>query len=154
MDTLDTSQQVNEIPVLRLNDNSIVYLNEIRKWAKFLSILGFIGVGIIVLLALSIGSIMNLISALSPTPLPVSPFFLTVFYLLIALLYFFPVLFLYRFSTKMKIALEERNETELTDSFSNLKSMFKFMGVMAIVILSIYLLIVIGIIFAAIFVRH
>jgi hypothetical protein len=154
MDTLDTSQQANEIPVLRLNDHSIVYLNEIRKWAKFLSILGFIGVGIIVLLALSIGSIMNLISALSPTPLPVSPFFLTVFYLLIALLYFFPVLFLYRFSTKMKIALEERNETELTDSFSNLKSMFKFMGVMAIVILSIYLLILIGIIFAAIFVRH
>ena len=148
MDTLDNTPLSGEIPVLKLNDHSLIYLHETSRWAKFLAIMGFIGVGLIVLLALFIGSLMNFISSLSPTPFPFPTFAFTFIYLAIALLYFFPVFYLYRFATKMKLALEERNEIVLTDSFSNLKSMFKFMGVLTIVILSLYALIIIGVVMA------
>ncbi len=150
MATVDTLQSGAETPVLKLNDQSLIYLYETSKWGQFLSIMGFIGVGLVVLIALCIGSVMNLVSSLSPTPFPLPTFTITLIYLFVALLYFFPVFYLYRFSTKMKLALEERNEIELASSFSNLKSLFKFMGAMTIVVMSIYLLIFIVAILAVI----
>jgi hypothetical protein len=154
MDTSDASALKNEVPVLRINDQSIIYLNETRKWGTFLSVLGFIGIGLMVLVALFIGSIMNLMSSLSPSPISFPAFALTFLYLLIALLYFFPVFYLFRFSSRMKIALEQRDEHNLTVSFSYLKSMFRFMGISAIAIISIYLLVFIGVIAAFVFIRH
>ncbi len=144
---------INNGPLV-LSDQIVGYLNETRRWAKFLSIMGFIGVGIIVILALLIGSILNLISSMSPMPLPVPAFFFTLLYLAVALLYFFPVLYLYRFSTKMELALIRKDEIELAGSFENLKSMFKFMGIMTIVIISIYILAIVGVVMVAILMRH
>jgi len=153
MDTPDNTEPTSEIPVLKLNDQSLIYLNEARRWGYFLSIMGFIGIGLMILAALFIGSIMNLLSAFSPAQAQFPTFTLTFIYLLLALIYFFPVLYLYRFSTKMKVALEQRNELDLMLSFSYLKSLFRFMGIMVIIILSIYLLVLLGIL-AAVFMRH
>ena len=50
----------------------------------------------------------------------------TVMYLLMALLYFFPVMYLFKFSTKLKEALESNNSQVLSESFTNLKSHYKF----------------------------
>ena len=139
---------------LQLSEQIISYLNETRRWAKFLAIMGFVGVGLIVILALSIGALVNFISSLSPTPLPFPAFLLTVIYLLVALLYFFPVLYLYRFSTKMEFALTRKDQQELTSSFENLKSVFKFLGIMTIVVLTLYALAIIGVVMAVIMMRH
>ena len=139
---------------LVLTEQILAYLNETRRWAKFLAIMGFVGVGLIVILALSIGSLVNFISSLSPTPLPFPAFLLTVVYLFVALLYFFPVLYLYRFSTKMELALARKDQRELKSSFENLKSVFKFLGIMTIVVLSLYALAIIGVVMAVIMVRH
>jgi uncharacterized oligopeptide transporter (OPT) family protein len=113
MDTIENTNPTQEIPKLYLNDQSLIYLNETRKWGTFLSILGFIGIGLMVLLALFIGS-----------------------------------------STRMKPALEYRNENDLSAAFGYLKSVFRFMGIMSIVILSLYVLLFIGLIVAALVVRH
>ena len=139
---------------LVLTEQILAYLNETRRWAKFLAIMGFVGVGLIVILALSIGALVNFISSLSPTPLPFPAFLLTVIYLLVALLYFFPVLYLYRFSTKMEFALTRKDQQELTSSFENLKSVFKFLGIMTIVVLTLYALAIIGVVMAVIMMRH
>ncbi|MEZ5043777.1 MAG: DUF5362 family protein [Saprospiraceae bacterium] len=71
----------------------------------------------------------------------ISPFIFTVYFLLIALVYLFPVLYLYRFSTKMQTALRSDNEAELTASFSNLKSLYKFMGILTAIFIGLYALI-------------
>jgi len=154
MDTSYTEPTSAENHTLIITEQIRYSLNETRRWTKFLSIMGFIGIGLIVLLALFIGSILNFVASMSPTPFQFPTFFITFIYLVIALLYFFPVFYLYRFSTKMEIALRDNDETELASSFENLKAMFKYIGIMTIVVMSIYLLIIIGVGLAFMFFRH
>ena len=67
-------------------------------------------------------------------------------YVIIALIYFFPISYLFKFAKKMKNALKSSDNTELTSAFSNLKSHYKFIGIFTIIILSLYVLIfIIGI---------
>jgi hypothetical protein len=66
---------------------------------------------------------------------------LTVVYLICALLFFFPCLYLYRFSVKMKLALASVSQENFDTSLQNLKSLLKFYGILTIVMLSIYALI-------------
>lgn len=129
---------------LEVEEISTKFLSETAKWGKFLSIIGFILVGLIVIIAIFAGTIFSSLSDFGGNP--ASEFagsmsiILTIVYLIVAALYFFPCLYMYRFSTKMKKALEENNQDLLIASFENLKSCFKFMGIMTIVIISIYVL--------------
>lgn len=120
------------------------YLSETAKWCKFLSIIGFIMVGLMVILAIFMGTAMQNLSGAFPDsgnalydPSLFSGMF-TFLYLLFALFYFFPTLYLYRFSTEMQTALRTSDQQALTTSFSNLKSVFKFWGIFMIVILGFY----------------
>lgn len=127
---------------LEVEETSSRFLSETAKWAKFLSILGFVLTGIIVIIAIFVGTFLASMSGgMSESVLPAGfSIIITIVYLAFALLYFFPCLYLYRFSSKMKQALLENNQVQLNSSFENLKSCFKFMGIMAIVIISIYIL--------------
>ncbi len=128
---------------LEIEGSSSRFLSETAKWAKFLSIVGFILCGLLVILALFMGTLMGTtFSQIEGAGLLGGgmSIFVTLFYLIIAVLYFFPCLYLFRFSNKMKGALIENNQVEMTSAFENLKSCFKFMGIMTIVILSLYAL--------------
>lgn len=120
------------------------YLAETAKWAKFLAIVGFVMTGLMVILSFFAGAIMTFYStamggAEGAMP-PMAGGFLTVLYLLLALLFFFPYLYLYNFATKMQAALRSSTQEELTKSFANLKSCFKFVGVVTLVLLAFYAL--------------
>lgn len=124
------------------------YLRETSKWAKFLAIIGFIGIGFLVLIAFAMfamGGSMGDMAAMSGLGAGVG-----IVYLLLAVLYFFPVMYLYKFATKAKNALNSNNSQELTDAFENMKSHYKFMGILAIIMLSIYALIFVVVILAGI----
>ena len=57
---------------------------------------------------------------------------------------------MYKYATGTKRALESSNSDVLSDALVNLKSHHKFLGITAIVVISLYILIIIGvIIFAA-----
>jgi predicted ferric reductase len=79
---------------LKLTSVGISYLNQARKWTYFLSIIGFIFTGLIVLMALFFSSFMAMFSGMDSS-YGVSEFtsmgtgMVTVFYLFFALLYFF-----------------------------------------------------------------
>lgn len=134
------------------------FLIETAKWAKYLSILGFISCGFMAIAAFSLPFLMNMMPGNEMMPMGSNAMvkgmsgMLTVIYLGFALLLLMPCLYLYRFSTKMKIALLQTDTALLDTSFGNLKSFFKFYGIMTIVIFSIYALIfVFAIIGGAIF---
>jgi hypothetical protein len=64
-----------------------------------------------------------------------------------AVLYYFPTQYLYNFAVKMKLAIQNSQQNNLEDGFENLKSLFKFTGILMIVVLSIYgLLFLIGLV--------
>ena len=131
---------------LDLTQEAIGYLKTTAKWANFLAIIGFIGVGFMVLAALFVGTFMSSMSDFSEiSPLIGSGFGLamTILYLIIAALYFFPTLYLYRFATKTKAAIRDYQTHNLTEGLKNLKSSFKFVGIMIAVILGLYALILV-----------
>jgi hypothetical protein len=126
-------------PLLFLDQPSISSLEETRKWAFFLSIIGFIGVGLMLLLGLFIGTLLDNLTSGMPVMIPVKLF--SVLYFLIALFYFFPVLYLYRFAVQMKTALYETNQEKLRSSFVNLKSLFRFIGMITLIVVSLNVII-------------
>jgi uncharacterized oligopeptide transporter (OPT) family protein len=65
---------------------------------------------------------------------------ITIVYLILAALYFFPVYYLYQFSTRMKTALSTKKDDTLADAFEVLKSHYKFIGVLTVIVLSLYVL--------------
>ncbi len=130
---------------LSLDAQSRNFLSETAKWGKFLAIIGFIICVLIVALGIFIvtqtsqldkvfgeygGS--SSLSGLGPAMAAV--------YIIIAVIYFFPCLYLFRFSNHMNAAISSDDQANLTVAFQNLKSMFKFVGIFTIILISIYLL--------------
>jgi magnesium-transporting ATPase (P-type) len=127
---------------LKITQQSSSYLEEIRKWTLFFSILGFVFLGILMIVAFFAGSIMNEMSPNSE--FTVDTFegaYITTIYLATGLLYFFPIYYLYQFSANMKSAISLKNEDHLEKAFKNLKSHYKFMGILTVIILAFYVLI-------------
>lgn len=131
---------------LKLNESSKGFLAEIAKWAHFLSIMGYIGIGFIVIVAIFAGSIFATIGAMTPGMGNLGSslgIILTVVYLLIGLLYFFPVYYLNKFASNAKIALRENDTETLSTSLEYLKSHYKFIGIMMVTVMCLYGLIIV-----------
>lgn len=140
-------QNTSNLFELRLDQQASGYLSETAKWGKFLAIVGFIMCALIVLIGIFAGSIMS--SAFGELGggagfggMGVG---MAVVYILFALLYFFPCLYLYRFAVRAQVALRNNDQQSLNIAFMNLKSCFKFVGILTIIVLALYAL---GIIFA------
>ena len=134
-----------------LSDAALYYLAEARKWAKFIAILGFIGIGFMVLAGFFMGFAMTAVKAFSPQPFPFPTGFFTFFYFIVAIIYFFPVYYLYKFSEDLKRALDMGMEEQLTSAFRWLKSHYKFIGIIMIVSIAFGILMFFGVIMAGIF---
>ena len=119
-------------------------LLETSKWTKFLSIMGFLLTGFvllcclvftIVLMFVPVGSIENFSSELG--------FLLVGVYTLMGLAYFLPSLYLYRFSEKLKRAIQSKDQDALKEVFINQKMLFKFLGIFTICMICLYILMMI-----------
>ena len=136
--------EVTQLTELNLNAHSKSFLKEIAGWTYFLSIIGFIFVGLLILIAVSANSIYNNMAQFSQE----SPFdvglFMTAVYVIVALIYFFPILFLFKFSKRLKSALKSKEDEELASALEILKSHYKFIGVFTIIVLSLYALAIIA----------
>lgn len=128
---------------LKLNNLSIGFLRETAKWTNFLSIVGFVMLGFIVLGAIFGGALLASLSTVSEfgSGGAIGGTFITILYLIFAAIYFFPIYYLYKFSGNMKRALASKDEDTLTKAFEYLKSHYKFVGILMIIVLSFYLLI-------------
>lgn len=131
---------------LMLNDYIKGYIIEISKWAKFLSILGFIGLGFMMIASIIMLFAGSMIDSYSNSSNPLGAGIVGIIYLVMAALYFFPILYLFKSSVSLKNGILSNDEMTLTDGFQNLKSHYKFIGIFTIVIISLYILIfIIGI---------
>ena len=133
---------------LQVTPQSQSYLTESAKWGKFLAIVGFIFCGFMVILAFLIPALFSQLAQNSASEATFSfssstKTIMTVMYLILAVLLFFPCIYLYRFSVKMQVATRNISEENFDDALMNLKSMFKFYGIFTIAILSFYALIII-----------
>ena len=136
---------------LQVDNQSHGFLSDAARWAKFLSIVGFIFCVLIAIVAVFGGSFFRTLmnarfgdqfgpqaEAQMGAAASIGAVAFTIVYLLVALLYFFPCLYLFRFSNKMQLALRTNDQVQLNTSFKNLKSWFRYMGILTIVALSIW----------------
>jgi len=135
---------ITELEQLTLTSSAKRFLRESAKWCKFLSILGFIGIGFLLIFAIFTGTMIDLLQTTVPQPLPNGlAITTTVTYLLLAIIYFFPVYYLFQFSNSMKKALLMKNDETLEKAFEMLKSHYKYIGVLTIITISLYLFFII-----------
>ena len=148
METPD--QQLPEQPVqpetksIELQKETLNFLNETRKWSYFLAIMGFILIGLMVLAGLLIGVVFSTFAPAAMGNMPFPPYIFAPFYIVMALIYLFPTLYLLRFSTWTKKGLEAMSTENIHQAFRNLKSLFRFIGIFTIVIIGLYILIILG----------
>ena len=131
----------------QIDQQTHAYLYETARWGKFLAIIGFIFCGLFAAIAIFAGSyITSSMQSFGSSALSGS--MVTVIYILIALLWFFPCLHLFHFANKMKLALTGNDQEMLNTSFKNLKGCFKFMGIITIIVLSFYAIALLAVIAA------
>lgn len=132
-----TEEQVKSIEI---TDQIRHYLMITARWGKFLAILGYVMVGLLVVAGIfMMVTNLNMFEELGVRP---ALGLFGIIYWVIAAVYFFPVTYLYRFSNRIKSGLILVDQTHVTHAFSNLKSFFKFTGIIMIVILGIYVLVI------------
>lgn len=143
---------------IEIDQESLGYLDTTRKWTMFFAILGFVGLGVMLVIGLLAGSLMSAftskMSGMSgmegmegiETAKAVGGFtsvFIFIFLLIFAVIYFFPLLYLFRFSKHTKNAIANLDSNEMRLGFKNLKSYWKYIGILIIILLSFYLLVLI-----------
>ncbi|MEO8766519.1 MAG: DUF5362 family protein [Ginsengibacter sp.] len=138
---------------LQVTPQGLGYLAEVAKWGKFLAIMGFILCGITVALSFFVPVLLtqlppyNTMSSEFSSTMKIA---MTIIYLLLALLFFFPCFYLYKYSVKMQSAVKTISQENFDESLMNMKSMFKFYGIFTIIILSFYAVaFIVGIVAAA-----
>ena len=122
---------------MELNDQSKAYLYETARWATILSIIGFIVIALLIMVSFSVGTLL----ANSPYgDLGISPQVLSITYLIIAGVYFIPIFFLYQFGVKTKYAIDNNDTDLLTFGLKKLKSHYKFIGIVMIIMFGLNIL--------------
>ncbi|MCB0430928.1 MAG: hypothetical protein H6585_08120 [Flavobacteriales bacterium] len=129
---LDSPEFTSTNPNTELSLSTVAadHLKRTAKWARFLSILGFVFIGLMVLVAFFAGGMMAL-----ATQGMVNSSVVTIIYLMMAAFCFFPVYFLFSFSSKTLRAVDSYDATELGEALSNLRRYFQFIGILAAIYL-------------------
>src|ERR1035437_6219128 len=127
---------------LEIEQSTLKQLNTARKWAMFLAIIGFIFLGIMIVVGLIAGTFLKTFSS-GENNFGISDSLMFIPILLIGLIYFFPVLFLFRFSKYISRAIQNLDNLQFHKAIKNLKLYFAYIGILIIIVLSIYIVILI-----------
>ncbi|RYG46730.1 MAG: hypothetical protein EOO01_15785 [Chitinophagaceae bacterium] len=136
-------EQSNNLFELQVDHQGTAFLREIAKWAKFLAIVNFVVIGLILLSVLFAGSTISAMMASSygEAGAAAGTFagtFIMIVMVGMLLIGFFPTWYLFKFATRMQVALRNNDQDTLNASFESLKSSFKFIGILTIIVLSFY----------------
>jgi hypothetical protein len=128
-------------------------LDDAARWARFLAIIGFICIVLAILGSIFCGLFMNSFMhnwgyrQNMPAAPPFPGTVISVLYIIVmAVLYFFPCLYLIRFGVKTRQALRSNDLSDMRNAFVNLHFFYRFIGILTIIWLIIGLLTIIGII--------
>ncbi len=121
---------------LGIDETSKAYLSETSRWGKFLAILSFIGIGLLIVMGIFMGFAMSQFGQdnLTSTSGPI----FTVVYLILGAIYIYPVWGLYKFSELIKTSLNTSNQQQFNEALRHQKNVFKFIGIIAIISLALY----------------
>ena len=132
---METSPESRKIEI---GHETLNKLNSTRKWTMFLAIIDFIFLGLFIVIGVITGTFLSAFNS-GETGLGIPESLMLVILFVLAVIYFFPVLFLFRFSKHAAHAVQTLDKQELHKAFRNLKSYFVYIGILIIIVLTFYI---------------
>jgi len=130
-------EQNPENKSIEIGQETLKYLNTTRKWTMFFAIIGFIFLGLILIFGLLAGTFLSVFKS-SEMGSGIPQILVFVIIIITALLYYFPIMFLFRFSKHTANAVQTLSKEELHKAFRYLKSYFVYIGILLIIVLVVY----------------
>ncbi|MFV0470881.1 MAG: hypothetical protein ACK5L7_02430 [Paludibacteraceae bacterium] len=139
-----------EFEALKITASIEKDISAVYKWSMFIATVGFIFDTILAMMGVMLMSLNRFAPEFQDfqlLPLPNLMIYVGTLYLLVAVLYFFPILFLVQFSLKIRNAIKNKAQHELDAAFRKMKYIALFIGIVTIVgvILSLFFSVFVGI---------
>ncbi|HQO49168.1 MAG TPA: DUF5362 family protein [Bacteroidales bacterium] len=134
-------QQIEEQNEMTFNQQMKSYLLTTAKWGKFLAIVGFIIIALIAVASVGLIIGFEFLREFGAAAVPLS--LLGVVYLFVAAIYFIPTYYLFQFSEQIRLGLQNGDAEVTQSAFKNLKSLFKFTGILTLIFVIFYALLMI-----------
>lgn len=130
-----------------ITGEGISLLNDISKWARFLAVVGFIFLALMILGVISAGAIImgsNNYMEMSGVYAAYNPgvfqWTYIITYTIIILIYFFPLYFLYQFANRTRKALKGNDSYELSRAWQSLRNHYMIIGILTIIALIFFVI--------------
>ncbi|RYD21992.1 MAG: hypothetical protein EOP88_09525 [Verrucomicrobiaceae bacterium] len=138
---------VNRSQDSAITDGVVRELAGTKPWVRFLSVLMFIGTGLMVLLAI----MMIVMGGAMAQAAPSNPFiaggagaFVGGIYLVMALLYVYPAIRLWKYASRISELMQSATSFSLEAALREQRKFWKFFGILALILVSLYALIIVG----------
>jgi hypothetical protein len=145
-----------EVPPVVLTPDAQHYLSQTGPWVRFLSIMMFIGAAFMILsgagmVLIGLAGLDSSMGSMGSGSLPNGAVILLgpVYIVMAVLFYLLPGIFLFRYASAIKLLKSTPSSPALEDALRNQKSFWRYLGILAIIMLCIFVLAVMAIIFFA-----
>jgi hypothetical protein len=129
--------KIPEARKIEMGPDTLRNLNATRRWTMFIAVFGFIFLGLILMLGIITGTFLTAFSHSDKIP-GVPDVLLIGSFFGLALILFFPILFLFRFSKYASNAVLTLEPRELHKAVKYLKLFFLFVGIILIILILAY----------------
>jgi hypothetical protein len=130
-------QNIPEARKIEIGPDTLSNLNTTRKWTMFLAVSGFIFLGLILILGIITGTFLTAFNHSDKIP-GVPDVLLIGSFIGLAVIVFFPILFLFRFSKHASNTVSSLDTKELHKAVKYLKLFFLFIGILLIMLITAY----------------
>jgi hypothetical protein len=137
------NQNDGSIFEISINEESQYYLRDIAKWAKFLAIVGLIMGGLVSLAGVFVMIAGPALSSLMGD-MGIAISAMGIVYVLAGLLYIYPSLKQLKFANQIVQGFGKQDQTTITSAFQNLKAVFRYWGILTVIIIGLYALLLLG----------
>jgi hypothetical protein len=135
-------ENIQDESKIEIGPEALNNLNVTRKWTTFLSVLGFIFLGLIIVAGLATSLFLTTFKS-QQANLGIPEWLMFVVFIVIGILYFFPVFFLFRFSRNTRDGIQNQDPEKLAKGFRNLRLYFAYLGIMVILVITVYFMLLI-----------
>ncbi len=139
---METNDILDQKPLLEVTENSKKHLKTTASWTNFYAILCFIGVAFLLLGGIMMLAMRNMMHGFGAVPFSGFTTIMGIIYIIMAIVMIFPALYLYRFSQRTTKALENHSTPLLEEAFLNMKSYWKFIGIVSIISIALCIIII------------
>jgi protein-S-isoprenylcysteine O-methyltransferase Ste14 len=137
MENQQLSQNQPELNI-KLNMKAVMELKSAGRWSMFLAILGFFGLGIMFLIAILFGFSGGILP--TGTNLNFPMYMVSIVYLVLIAIYFIPIYYLFQFSKRTSNILIRPDDSNILEAFSYLRRHYQYIGILTIIVLSLYII--------------